>query len=349
MRLVILTQVLDRRDAVLGFFHAWCERFAQEVDELVVVAQEVGEVELPANVRVVSLGRERGAGRNLMALRLFRCVIGLRGGGGPTVIWGHMVPRFILNAAPAAWLRGFPMYLWYTHKGVDRSLRLACRFVRAVFTASAESFRHEGAYDRRVVTGHGIDGSQFGQATGPRAVDVLAVGRLCPTKGQVELLDAVELLDPVPSVEFAGDVLLDADLPYKELLVERAASLDGSVTLLGAVPHIEVADVMRRARVLVNTSRTGSVDKVVLEAMAAGAIPLTCNESFVAVFDEELQQRLMFRHDHPDDLAEKLRAVLALSDEERDALGARLRDIVLRDHDLDRLIPAMVARMETSR
>ena len=47
---------------------------------------------------------------------------------------------------------------------------------------------------------------------------------------------------------------------------------------------------MRRARVLVNTSRTGSVDKVVLEAMASGTIPLTCNESFLSVFDEDLQR-----------------------------------------------------------
>ncbi|RKY21491.1 MAG: hypothetical protein DRQ55_04140 [Planctomycetota bacterium] len=345
MRLVILTQVLDQRDAVLGFFHTWCEVLCRHVDELVVLAQQVGQVQLPANASVVSLGREQGAGRSAMAARMLRYLIGLPRRTGRTVILGHMVPRFVLNAAPAAALRRFPMYLWYTHKGVDLSLRMAAPLVKKVFTASPESFRLESAVSRRVVTGHGIDCQHFSPGREPREVGVLSVGRLAASKGQLELLDALARVDPAPCVELAGDILLDSDRSYRDQVAARARCMPGPVSLLGAVPYPDVAGVMRRAKLLVNSSRTGSVDKVVLEAMACGTIPLTCNESFRSVFDDDLQRRLMFKLGDADDLAGRVSELLALPSAERASLGQRLRGLVQRDHDLLRLAPRLVSEM----
>lgn len=341
MRLVILTQVLDRQDAVLGFFHGWCAVFARHVDQLVVIAQKVGEVDLPG-VEVHDLGKADGAGRLVMAARMNRLLLQ---GPKADAVWAHMVPRFVLSVLPAARLRRLPLWLWYTHKGVDRSLRLACRCVRGVFSASEESFRHDGARHLLQVTGHGIDGEQFAPGDEPRPVDVLAVGRLAPSKGQDELLDALERLPAMPVTELAGDILLESDRPFAEALAARAARHDGRVTLLGAVPHVAIAGTMGRARLLVNTSYTGSVDKVVLEAMACGTIPVTCNESFERVLGPELAPRLMVPQGDPAALAERVAELLALPDDERLVLGARLREIVLADHDLARLIPTMVERM----
>jgi glycosyltransferase involved in cell wall biosynthesis len=103
---------------------------------------------------------------------------------------------------------------------------------------------------------------------------------------------------------------------------------------------------MRRAKVLVNTSHTGSVDKVVLEAMACGTIPLTCNESFVRIFGDELAPRLMFDRGDPATLALRLREVLSLPPDERADLGRRLSEYVAAEHDLSALVPRMVASME---
>ncbi len=345
MHLVVLTQVLDRRDAVLGFFHTWCEHFARHVDELTVIAQQVGDIDLPAHVHVVSLGRDQGAGRAAMIARLVSGLARLRGAHRPDAVWAHMVPRFALGAATVTKPRRIPLYLWYTHKGVDTSLRLSAPLVRAVFTASHESFRLEGAADKRVVTGHGIDGTHFRPPQGPRTIDVLTVGRIAPSKGQLELLEALSRMDAVPTTEIAGDILLDQDAAYRDEVGRRAENL-GAVTLLGAVPYTEIAAVMARARVMVNASRTGSVDKVVLEAMACGTIPLTCNESFVPLLGEELSARLMFRRDDPEDLAARLTGLLTLPEDERQALGTRLRALVMADHDVARLVPRMVAIMQ---
>ena len=66
--LLIITQVVDREDSNLGFFCEWLEEFARQTDNLYVIANRVGEYDLPKNVTVVSLGKESGLGR---AMRLF--------------------------------------------------------------------------------------------------------------------------------------------------------------------------------------------------------------------------------------------------------------------------------------
>lgn len=348
MRILIVTQVLDRTDAVLGFFHTWCKVFAENVDSLTVVAQRVGEVELPANVEVVSLGKERGAGKLAMLARLNACLAGARGRRRPDAVWAHMVPKFVLYAAPLCLARRIPQYLWYTHKGVDRNLRWALGLVRTVFTASEESFRYEGGLHKRLVTGHGIDCEHFHRGPEQRPVDVLTVARLAPSKGQDELLEALSRLPRCPVTEIAGDILLESDASFREALHRRADALRGPISFLGAVPYGEVAGVMRRAKVMVNASRTGSVDKVVLEAMACGTIPLSCNESFTRVFGPELSARLMFAQDDPEDLARQLNALLALADDERTALGRELSGRVAAHHDLAALVPRMVSAMGTA-
>lgn len=341
--LALLTQVLDRRDAVLGFFHTWCAAFAEHAGELTVYAQRVGEVELPSNVRVISLGKEAGAGKLGMLRKLWWELLRQP---KPDALWCHMVPKFVLYAAPVAKLRGIPLYLWYTHKGVDRALRMSVPLIRAAFTASSESFRLPAAEGKVVVTGHGIDATHFAPSDRPRDLDVLSVGRLAPSKRQDELLDALARMDPVPSTLIAGDILLEKDRACKAALMERVAGMGGRIEAPGAVPYTEIAALMARARVMVNTSRTGSVDKVVLEAMAAGALPLSCNESFEPIFGPRLLPRLSFARGDTAQLAERLDALLALDEAEAQSLREELRARVLADHDLGALIPKMVAEME---
>ncbi len=346
MHLVILTQVVDRNDAVLGFFHGWCEEFARHVDRLTVFAQRVGDVDLPNNVSVPSLGKETGGGRMTMLRRLLGGLCALRGEQRPDAVLVHMVPRLALYAAPAVLTRRIPFYLWYTHKGVDPSLRLAAPLMRRIFTASEESFRLGSARGRRVVTGHGIDCRHFTPGEGPRRVDVLTVGRLAPSKGQDELLAALARLRPAPVTEIAGDILLPGDAAFRDRLKLMARSCGDHVSFLGAVPWPQMPDVMRRARVLVNASRTGSIDKVVLEAMACGTLPLTCNEAFAPVFGERLRRHLMYAPGDPADLALKLQHLLALPASEAGTLGAGLRRLVTKHHDLLALVPRLVREME---
>jgi len=347
MHVVILTQVLDRQDAVLGFFHGWCASFARHLERLTVMAQRVGQVDLPPNVKIVSLGKDEGGGKGTMLKRVTTNLVALRDADRPDAIWAHMVPKLVLCAAPVAVPRGIPIYLWYTHASVDWSLRAAVPLVRKVFTASTESFRLPLRDEKLVVTGHGIDCRHFGLGTGPRPVDVLVVGRLAPSKGQDEIIKALLQMRPVPRTEIVGDILLEKDEAYRDrllALIRLNPQLSAKVSLRGAVPWPDIPSLMRRARVLVDASHTGSIDKVVLEAMASGTLPLSCNEAFAPLLGD-LGNRLGYVRGQSSELAHKLTALLSLPPSEHAALGARVRALVLEHHDLEALVPRLVAEM----
>ena len=66
MKLLFLTQVLDSRDAVLGFVSRWVRGLAAHVEQVRVIALEVGDTsDLPENVDWRELGRHGRVGRFL--------------------------------------------------------------------------------------------------------------------------------------------------------------------------------------------------------------------------------------------------------------------------------------------
>lgn len=168
MRVLMITQRVDPNDAVLGFVVRWIEALAAKVNHLNVIcldqpARTVLEA-LPRNVKVFSLGKERGVGRLLMLLNFWRKV--WRSSRGVSAIFSHMVPRYAVLAAPIAKVRRTKHVLWYTHRQITGELRLAVRLVDAVLTAAPESFPIEAAKVHSL--GHGIDADFLGRCERPQ-------------------------------------------------------------------------------------------------------------------------------------------------------------------------------------
>ncbi len=355
MRLLLITQKVDRDDWVLGFVHTWLERLATRAGRLDVLAGRAGRVALPSNVRVFALRRRAGVSRARLLLRWHALMRRLMAEGQDAVL-AHMCPHYAILAAPYARLAGVPLGLWYTHRSVDWRLRLAHALVDVVLTASRQSFRLPSRKVR--ILGHGIDTAAFSPGPVPDGQPVvLSAGRISPAKGHDVVLDAAARLItragvPPFEVQLAGEVHVAADAAYRARLAARAAQPDlaGRVRWLGAVPHVRMPAVYRGATVFVNCSDTGSLDKTVLEAMACGTPVLTSNEAFVALLREEqlgplpsgLGGSLTFPRRDAAALAEKLAALLALDAAPRAALGARLRRIVVEEHDLDVLAQRII-------
>ncbi len=351
MRLLVITQVLDRDDPILGFAHEWMRALAAHLEKLIVVPLKAGRCELPSNVEVRSLGKERGHG-TLSILREFACVV-----GGACrrrevdAILAHMVPRYAVYAAPFAIPMGIRSFLWYTHKGVDWALRCAEPLIVKAFTASELSFRLPTR--KKVVTGHGIDTRAFAKDESTRPThDIAVIGRIAPAKDPLTLVEALGILDARGkrvSVLLAGGTLLESHDAYSKQVFDRARELHlaDRFTSLGPVPHTAIRDVFLRAPLFVTPSLTGSIDKTVLEAMACERIAITCNESFEEVFGN-LSNRLMFPRGDAAALADRIERALAMSDVERRALGATLRAIVTEKHDLSKLAARLVREMEDS-
>jgi len=337
VKLLFLTQVLDRRDAVLGFVSRWVCGLSACCERVRVIALEVGDTAgLPASVDWREVGRRGRVGRFLRYRRFLNEA--LRTDGFDTVL-AHMIPRYSLVARGPARRHGARSFLWYTHAGVDRRLRRAVDRVEKVFTASPESLRVDTP--KKVVTGHGIDLEHF--AGGDSALPempprLLSVGRLTPSKDPL----TVEL-------DRVGAGLVEGDRDYRERVV--AGIGEGGVRavthLHGAVPYVEIPGWYRRATVVVNASSTGSLDKVCLEAMASRRPVLSCNDGAAELFAElgEVGSALCFPRGDAEALADRCEGVLARPWPERLALGERLRAIVARDHEVDVLMRRLVREM----
>ena len=79
MRLLIVTQAVDRNDPVLGFFHRWIEEISQHVQTVHVVCLKEGPHSLPSNVTVHSLGKESGRSRLKYVTRFYSYIWKFRG------------------------------------------------------------------------------------------------------------------------------------------------------------------------------------------------------------------------------------------------------------------------------
>ncbi len=333
MKLIVVTQKVDAEDSDLGFFHRWLEKLAGRAD-LFVIANYVGNYNLPQNVKVYSLGKERGAGRFSKFFRYHRLLLKfLPYSDG---IFFHMCPEYVLAAAPPNLIFRKKSILWYTHREVSLKLRLAAKLVGAILTASKESFRLPS--EKVIIVGHGIDIEHFKPPV-PRASDdilkLLSVSRISPSKDLVFLVEALALLrgrniekkirlDIVGTPITPGDFVYEAKL--KELINEKGLSEE--VAFLGPKLYSEMPAVYAEHDLLLHASETGSIDKVVIEAMATGLPVITSSEAFYDI----LPDKYSVREKKPAKMAEK---IMVLKAARRDLM---LRDIVLKNHNLDKLL-----------
>jgi glycosyltransferase involved in cell wall biosynthesis len=256
-----------------------------------------------------------------------------------------MAPLYAILAAPWTKLARVPIVLWYAHGYVSRKLRVAHWLVDRVVSSTPEGFRLPS--QKLVVVGQGIDTDVFKPMEGPRPegpFTVLSVGRISPVKDYETLVGAADILvNREEHRDFRFVVVGGAGTAEQEEYVHhlrelvKASCLEAHVEFVGSVPHGRVADYYRQASAFVGTSRTGSLDKAGLEAMACGLPLLTCNEAFTNVLGD-FWDRLMFDTGDADDLAEKILDVVEIKTESRLVIERVLRDIVVQEHDIERLI-----------
>ena len=121
MKLLVITQKVDINDDNLGFFHGWLEKFAEKLDKVYVICLWRGEYKLPENVRVFSLGKEKGISKIFQLVRLQKYLIQLL----PKVdgVFIHMCPIYVVASFSLTKVFKKKMILWFLHKSVNWKLK----------------------------------------------------------------------------------------------------------------------------------------------------------------------------------------------------------------------------------
>jgi glycosyltransferase involved in cell wall biosynthesis len=114
----------------------------------------------------------------------------------------------------------------------------------------------------------------------------------------------------------------------------KKRDLAGVVTFVDGVEQTELVEEYRNASVLMNPSDTDGLDKVILEAMAMGCIPVTAN---LACKELLSPHGLFMQKGDIDGYATAIEKVFAMPEEEHRSLQKILREIVLQDHAIETL------------
>jgi glycosyltransferase involved in cell wall biosynthesis len=342
MHILLFNLATDADDPVLGFTTGWIRTLADRVEFIDVITMRAGRLQVPSNVRIHSVGKERGYSEPRRVVEFYRVLRRILRAHPIDVCFSHMMPLFTVLAGPVLKAKRIPIVTWYAHPKLTWVLRLAHglsnRMVASVSTAYP--YRH----DKFISIGQGIDTNLFtvDKVLPDEPPMILCVGRLSPIKDHPTLITAVRLLkhdwaQPFRVVVLGGPATA-RDESYTLSLFQQVKQL-GLAATISFEPPITMETLpswYRRCTVVVNMTPTGSGDKVVWEAMACGRPSVVANEGFRETLGA-YADRLLFTYGKPEELSQRLRWILGRSNIERESMGDYLRKQVAETHSLERL------------
>ena len=351
MKLLIITQKVDKNDSILGFFHRWIEEFAKNCEKITVICLYKGECSLPENVKVLSLGKEKGVSRLKYLFNFYKYIIKHRKEYNSVFV--HMNQIYVILGGLLWKMMNKKIALWYTHKNVSTSLKLAEKITDIVFTASKNSFRLSSKKVK--VMGHGIDVSKFCPADKTEknnsVFNIITVGRISPVKKYEELIETVDriisanLINKKIKVKIIGGAVDSEGEKYfsrlKKLVEEK--KLEDVIFFTGALDSGGVIGCLQDSDLFVHMSQTGSLDKVVLEAMACGVLVLSNNESVVS---DVFKNNNLFCYKNIDELLANIKKIVNLEKEKLDDFRMKNRQVVSLNHNLSSLINKILLNLK---
>ena len=343
MKLLILTQKIDKDDSLLGFFHSWVEEFAKHAESITIIALGVGEHRLPANVRVFSLGKEKGKSRLHYLMNFFRII--LRERHNYERVFVHMNEEYVLLGG-LIWLAlGKDVSLWRNHPKGTWKTRIAVLLSDHVYATSQYSFVKRMYPNKVVLMPVGIDTTRFAPPERSTAIprSILFFGRLSPVKRVALFLDAILFLKN-RGVAFTSTIVGDPhnpeDVRYRDQLVQFIAnnSLTDFVKIEKGVANVDAPATYRKYELFVNLTDTGSFDKTILEAMSANLLVVTTND---ALHGEVADIHIAGNSSAA--IADTLQKLLELTPLQKNDYREKLRSYVGEKHSLQQLAAELFA------
>lgn len=326
MKLLITTQAVDRDDPVLGFFHGWLVEFSTHFESIEVICLREGTHQLPKNVHVYSLGKEHGVSTFGHILRFYKYLWQLR--KKTDAIFSHMNPHYIVLGGFIWRVWGKPMFFWRNHAKMNVMTWIAAQFSKNVFYTSP--YACTARFKHAVQMPVGIDTKTFYEHTEIQRdkKTILFLGRLSPVKQPELFLDAVKELTDYKVLVYGDDPSRSGS--YGDRLRNRAGA---NTTFYGFVVNTKTPEVYSSSEIYVNLTPKGSMDKAILEAAACGALILVSNDSL----KDSIPSDLFLAVATPETIRERIKFLEVLDQEKKDVYRKLLRELVKREHSLERL------------
>lgn len=344
MNLLVITQKVDRKDPVSGFFHSWIIELARHFDKVTVIGLYVGSYSLPANVRVLSLGKEQKESRFRYVKNFYTYIIAFA--KDYDAVFVHQNQEYPILGGLIWKIMGKRVYMWRNHYAGSLMTDISAAFCDKIFCTSKFSFTAK--YKKTAFMPVGVDTDVFipkvdGVSRMPGSI--LSIGRIAPSKKIDRLVEALGILKKEKR-EFVASIygsVLPADAGYLESLKSQISELglDGQVSFKGGIANEETPAIYSAHDIFVNLSPSGMFDKTIFEAMSCETVAISCNQNLVGKIDGDF----LFEEDNLEELAQKIGKILSLTREERDGRGQALRQYAKENHSLSLLGSALAQAM----
>jgi len=282
--LLVLNYAMNEKDPIFSHQADAVAALARNFEKVVVISQNVGRVDVPANVIIVDLkwrqGKDVSNTLNFLTTLIRICVT-----EKPNLVFSHMTERLSLLASLPLKVLGIPHFLWYAHASTSRSLRISAKLVDKIFTSTPGSCPIDSS--KVHVLGQAIDLSKF-KGTSVQAehpTKFIHVGRLDSSKNIQLLIEQVLLNNSANSLTLVGTPSNAASSLYWDSLKGKYRELLNSKNLIevGPVPRSELPTLLRKYEVFIHAFN-GSLDKSILEATACGLPVITTNPEYLSIF-----------------------------------------------------------------
>lgn len=348
MRILIITQKVDRNDAVLGFFHRWLLGLAKNFEKIIAVCLEKGEYDLPPNVKILSLGKEHNMShvtrykifqRIKYLLKFYNYIWQTR--RDYDAVFVHMNQEYVLLGALVWKILGKKIVFWYNHTCGNFLTKVAMFMADVVCHTSPFAYTAGTKKSQRMPAG--IDTTFFkpDEQINRKPKSVMYIGRIAPLKKIEVLIEAAKILDG-EGIDFVLNVYGAAAAPderYFEKLQAISTNLREKKKLFfrGAVPNEQTPAIFNNHLVSVNLTPKGNYDKTILEGMACGTLPLVSSPAFADIIPSELR----FKENDERDLVEKIKFIFSLSETDLAKYRNDCRQAVEKNHALSLLATAI--------
>jgi len=355
VNLLVFNLATDADDPILGFTTDWLNALARYCEVIHVITMRKGRLAVAENVHVHSVGKEKGYSELRRAWVFYRLLLRILRENKIDAAFAHMMPLFAVLASPLLIIHEVPVTLWYVHRSTPLLLRFAEVVSDSIVSSSEASFPLES--EKLTVVGHGIDTDFFSLKENDgfsSSFEIISVSRISPIKNIHTLIHAANLFQNSRGEHAFEIKIIGAELERDQLYADslrkqiEGFGLTEKVRFTGSLSSIDLRRQYQEANLLVNLTASGSFDKVVLEAMSCGVLVLTSNTAFRAVL-EPIEPLLFVPKNDPYAIADHMHRIMALSPEARTEIGRRLRDLVVAEHDLDRLANLLVNEVFVSK
>lgn len=347
MKVLMTTEKLDTNDSIFAFSHDWVKELALQVDQLTVIALSVGKYDVPSNVKVLSLGKEKNSSTIERIICFYKYIWQER--KNYDAVFVHMNQIYVLLGGIFWRLWGKKIGLWYTHKKISMSLHVAVFLCHYVFTAAQESFNIHTS--KKHVLGHGIETRTF-LNTGRKKVfssntfTIVSVGRITQIKDLATLIFASKiLLDAgyLCRVRLIGPQVTKEDDLYRKVLDQLMEKLvvEKDIVFVGGLSADEIKKELWQADVSVNLCPTGGLDKAVIESVCAGLHTFVANKAFRESFKED-SESYIFDYKSPQSLAQKIEKIIQKDRKDSQEQISNLQNIFVSQFEVGELLRKVV-------